>query len=323
MGKNENDIIRYNISDDGGDFIIKYFLTPCSSPTYFLNNVFFNKSTTTTTTWHDNPAYQSNMGDIEFSNNCFYEASGIHSTYEPRDPNKVTENPTMVDPGKAPQRNAEGILSGATIWDGYKIQADSPLIDAGKYVPQMGSEDFFGTPLYYGAAPDIGIQEYVQGEQADPTNYALGATVTSNNSHETLTPDKAVDGIYSTSSRWASTSSQLPIWLNVDFGKERTVNKLVLTENIVSGWQTPRIAAFQLQVPSADGFTTIYSYSGVVGEHKEFVFQPVTSDSMRLVITELRPDTSSNSSGPDRPQYSGSSALLPVSVLKKGLLFFF
>lgn len=39
MGKNDNDIIRYNISDDGGDFIIKYFLTACTSPTYFLNNV--------------------------------------------------------------------------------------------------------------------------------------------------------------------------------------------------------------------------------------------------------------------------------------------
>ena len=79
MGKNNNDIIRYNISDDGGDYIIKYFLTACETPTYFLNNViiydgertkfmhrdpfksqtyfynnvFYNKSTTTTTTWHD------------------------------------------------------------------------------------------------------------------------------------------------------------------------------------------------------------------------------------------------------------------------------
>ena len=35
MGKNNNDIIRYNISDDGGDYIIKYFLTACETPTYF------------------------------------------------------------------------------------------------------------------------------------------------------------------------------------------------------------------------------------------------------------------------------------------------
>ena len=32
MGRNTNDIIRYNISDDGGDFIIKYFLTANATP---------------------------------------------------------------------------------------------------------------------------------------------------------------------------------------------------------------------------------------------------------------------------------------------------
>ena len=31
------------------------------------------------------------------------------------------------------------------------------MIDAGIYVPQMGDRDFYGTPLYYGAAPDIGV----------------------------------------------------------------------------------------------------------------------------------------------------------------------
>lgn len=86
MGKNDNDIIRYNISDDGGDFIIKYFLTACTTPTYFLNNViiydgartkfmhrdpfksmtyfynnvFYNKSETTTTVWHDTNRYLGN-----------------------------------------------------------------------------------------------------------------------------------------------------------------------------------------------------------------------------------------------------------------------
>lgn len=167
-GKNNNDIIRYNISDDGGDYIIKYFLTACETPTYFLNNViiydgertkfmhrdpfksqtyfynnvFYNKSTTTTTTWHDTARYLGNLGAVTFSNNCFYEASGIHSKYEPADAYKVTENPKMVNPGQKPERNEQGILSGATIWDGYKIGKDSPLVDAGIYVPQMGTMDF-------------------------------------------------------------------------------------------------------------------------------------------------------------------------------------
>lgn len=121
MGRNTNDIIRYNISDDGGDFIIKYFLTanatpayfvnnvimydgarttfmhrdPFKSQTYFYNNVFYNKSTTTTTTWHDTKRYLGNLGSVTFSHNCFYEASGIHSQYEPADDYKVTENPDI------------------------------------------------------------------------------------------------------------------------------------------------------------------------------------------------------------------------------------
>ena len=52
-----------------------------------------------------------------------------------------------------------------------------------------------------------------------PANFALGKTVTSNNSHESLTPDLMVDGIYSQSSRWAAANSDLPIWLDIDFGE--------------------------------------------------------------------------------------------------------
>lgn len=68
---------------------------------------------------------------------------------------------------------------------------------------------------------------------------ALGKTVTSNTSHESLTPDLMVDGIYSQSSRWAAANSDLPIWLDIDFGEDTTFNKVVLTENIVSGWALP------------------------------------------------------------------------------------
>lgn len=132
---------------------------PFKSQTYFYNNVFYNKSTTTTTTWHDTARYQSNLGEVTFSNNCFYEASGIHSQYEPADPNKITSNPMLLSPGQPPVRNEAGLLSGASIWEGYKLTEASPLIDAGIYVPEMGTQDFFGNSLYYGNAPDIGVHE--------------------------------------------------------------------------------------------------------------------------------------------------------------------
>lgn len=327
MGRNTNDIIRYNISDDGGDFIIKYFLTanatpayfvnnvimydgarttfmhrdPFKSQTYFYNNVFYNKSTTTTTTWHDTNRYLGNLGSVTFSHNCFYEASGIHSQYEPADDYKVTENPAMVNPGQTPQQNSDGILSGATVWDGYKLNASSPLIDAGIYVPQMGTTDFYGTQLYWGNAPDIGVHEYQQGEYNDPSNFALGKTVTSNNSHESLTPDLVVDGIYSQNSRWAAANSDLPIWLDIDFGGDTTFNKVVLTENIVSGWASPRIASFNLQIPTVDGYQTIYTYDGEIGEGKDFTFDTVTASHLRMEITSLRADTSTHGRGETDP----------------------
>ena len=204
-------------------------------------------------------------------------------------------------PGQTPQQNSDGILSGATVWDGYKLNASSPLIDAGIYVPQMGTTDFYGTQLYWGNAPDIGVHEYQQGEYNNPSNFALGKTVTSNNSHESLTPDLMVDGIYSQNSRWAAANSDLPIWLDIDFGKDTTFNKVVLTENIVSGWASPRIASFNLQIPTADGYQTIYTYDGEIGEGKDFTFDTVTASHLRMEITSLRADTSTHGRGETDP----------------------
>lgn len=250
MGKNSNDIVRYNISDDGGDFIIKYFLTPNKTPayfvnnvimydgekckfmhrdpfksqTYFYNNVFYNKSLTHTTTWHDNWRYRKNMGKVTFSHNCFYEASGKHSENEPFDAYKIVANPQMIAPGQVPQKNTFGILSSAEILGGYKLKESSPLIDTGMYVPEMGKRDIYGTKLYWGKAPDIGAHEFIHGEAYEEVNLALGKQAFSNNSHEQFTPNLAVDGVLSQKSRWAAQDSQLPIWLEIDFGEECNFN---------------------------------------------------------------------------------------------------
>lgn len=337
MGNNENDIIRYNISDDGGDYIIKYFLTACKTPTYFLNNVimydgartkfmhrdpfksqtyfynnvFYNKSTTTTTIWHDNAQYLGNLGAVTFSNNCFYEASGIHSEYEPHDPQKITENPRMINPGQEPQRNEKGILSGATIWDGYKLNTDSPLIDAGIYVPQMGTTDFFGNQLYYGEAPDIGVHEVSEGEYNAPlANLAATATATANNTHTSYDAQNAIDG--SDSTRWASANSNLPIWLEIDFGKEVSFNQLMAKENIVEDWASARIARFELHKLNGSEFEKFYESSTTIGDSATFTFPEVRTNKLRFVITELRADTTPHSSGQTDP------SIKEIEIYKNG-----
>ena len=110
-----------------------------------------------------------------------------------------------------------------------------------------------------------------------------------------------VDGIYSQSSRWAAANSDLPIWLDIDFGEDTTFNKVVLTENIVSGWASPRIASFNLQIPTSDGYQTIYTYDGEIGEGKDFTFDAVTASHLRMEITSLRADTSTHGRGATDP----------------------
>lgn len=93
----------------------------------------------------------------------------------------------LLSPGQPPVRNKAGLLSGASIWEGYKLTEDSPLIDAGIYVPEMGTQDFFGNSLYYGNAPDIGVHEKQRGTfVAVPTNLALGQTITASSAHPSL-----------------------------------------------------------------------------------------------------------------------------------------
>ena len=49
----------------------------------------------------------------------------------------------------------------------FRLRDDSPLIDAGRYNPHLGTDDFLGTHIYYGDAPDIGIAESRIGERVD------------------------------------------------------------------------------------------------------------------------------------------------------------
>lgn len=188
LGRSSNNIARYNISDDNGSYLIKfgwfdvdtapaYFLnnvfiydgsatqfTNCNNSLssyfksvnyYFYNNVFYDKAGPSGRTWPSGSRY----GTAVFSNNCFYSANGIHQTGEPKDPRKVKTNPRLVSPGNAPTTGTEGLLSGATVWNGYKLQSSSPLIGKGKYVSQMGNRDFYGNAVSSAITPNIGVEE--------------------------------------------------------------------------------------------------------------------------------------------------------------------
>lgn len=170
MGNNQNDVYRYNISQNDGYFIkwmpaseitdsfiynnIFYYdgakFTPSKETTmksrlFLYNNIFYNYNASVTTNWGG-----TSWRNTTFSNNLFYEKSGTHSRKEPSDSLKLTSDPQFVSPGSGG--------SGINTLNGYKLQAASPAINKGKVVSDNGGKDFYGNNLYNGM-PDIGAYE--------------------------------------------------------------------------------------------------------------------------------------------------------------------
>lgn len=109
----------------------------------FYNNIFYFESTGSTWGSSDN---------ITFKNNSYYNIPALGKNY-------ITSDPLLVNPNNGGQDidwdNYPNVLTG------YKLQSESPCIDAGRIIDDNGGQDFWGAPLYDGAA-DIGAGEYVK-----------------------------------------------------------------------------------------------------------------------------------------------------------------
>jgi len=84
-----------------------------------------------------------------FLNNCYF---GPWKNGIPDDPKAIVADPKFVNPGTGGK--------GLCTLGGYRLQADSPCINAGMYIPSAGNRDFFGYPLEDGH-PDVGAFEYL------------------------------------------------------------------------------------------------------------------------------------------------------------------
>lgn len=120
------------------------------------NNIFYNLGTSTTTTWGRNFSYE---------NNLYY---GYDST--PEDSRKSIADPMFTDPGTG----GTGVLGDSAIdtLGGYRLQEDSPAIDAGLEIENNGGRDYFGTPLTDGKT-DIGAAEYAEPVSTAVLEYAI------------------------------------------------------------------------------------------------------------------------------------------------------
>lgn len=188
-----NGVFRYNLSQND----LKSFITFQGNPVgKVYNNVFYVDGDRETRIYH--PDAGKNTGKGELYNNIFYNASSAnpndswteaHRTYSNNLYYGYTSVPTndehafigispentetsivtkaaetakqvefeFVNPGSAP-KTTDGVIHQKTEFEGYKVPDNSPVINAGIYIPDNGGKDFFGNPLN-GMTPDIGIYE--------------------------------------------------------------------------------------------------------------------------------------------------------------------
>ncbi|WP_216477242.1 3-keto-disaccharide hydrolase [Paenibacillus brevis] len=162
MNDTDENIFRYNISQNDLDANGAFHLTSGGGDLYIYNNIIYRSGTQNRALTH-----ASNTGMAYYKNNIFYNGASGQYTNSPRmaydhnsfyglnssvanDPYKIVGDPKFVNPNTA---------TGRATADGYKLLPTSPLIDAGVTVAANGGKDFFGNPLYNGA-PDIGAYEY-------------------------------------------------------------------------------------------------------------------------------------------------------------------
>lgn len=110
------------------------------------NNIFYNVSTNKSA---DETIVKAGRS---FTNNIFYGYEGISLPQ-----GSITDDPKFVSPGKAPVSSLQGSLHERDVFDGYKLSADSPAINAGTLAGGGAKYDFFGNQV--GAQPDIGVYE--------------------------------------------------------------------------------------------------------------------------------------------------------------------
>ncbi|MDX2823231.1 discoidin domain-containing protein [Streptomyces ipomoeae] len=331
MGNSANPVARYNLSVNDNGVLVKNMLSTNYSPTYFtnntfvydgadldyvhdetflsrvyfLNNIFHNTSKTTPTPWYRRTGA---LRQAVFANNDYYEAGGAHSPQEPADPKGLRADPRFVgDPAEyVTGAGVEQIRKAAAH---FALRDDSPLIDAGRYNPHLGTEDFLGTHIYYGDAPDIGMAESRVGPQVpapvdddpiedDPiedeidnrVDLALGKPVTASSTHPgaggTLTADRLTDGNLTT--RWAAADdAAYPITLDIDFGTATTFDEVYLDEYTDSG-TNPRVRSFDLQRwnPDTGQWVTFADRDTGIGHDLTVTgFGDVTTTRLRVALT--------------------------------------
>lgn len=176
-------VFRYNISQNDLKGLIG--LADSNPKADIYNNVFYIGKDLNTKVFIEKDNYN---GAAAIKNNIFYNVSSGKSASETivkagrsytsnifwgydeitLPEGSIKADPKFVNPGNGPESSLGGLLHEKGVFDGYKLQSDSPAINAGTLAGGGAKYDFFGNQV--GAQPDIGVYESEKPE----TTLALG-----------------------------------------------------------------------------------------------------------------------------------------------------
>lgn len=136
-----------------------------NGPVDMENNIFYFASKTPVKVRDWNPE---NAGNKTYSNNLYYNITNLPNDAAAVKVDANTNTKVLVDPGSGPSAVAEDNSArrhedptATTVFDGYKLAANSPAINAGKVVVDRNGytidHDFFGHKIT--AVPEIGAAE--------------------------------------------------------------------------------------------------------------------------------------------------------------------
>ncbi len=166
-GFNDSTIIRYNIFENDGNYVIK--LSGQATHAIIHNNIFYIGSSQDSVmvsyhknwgAWPAHTAYYNNIIYNKGSHTTYHLGSSTNNTYsnnlyfgkpvtnEPPDPHKITGNPRLRHPGGGEE--------------GYHIDARSPAIGKGIAVPGRPDKDYYGHEILPNTRMDIGVHQYSQ-----------------------------------------------------------------------------------------------------------------------------------------------------------------
>jgi hypothetical protein len=188
--RNYHSVIRYNISQNDRKDIFTLMGPGTRFTEIYNNTIYVAPGVSARAVWDF--SWNGKAGETYFRNNIFnimngdlfqvgsdnnpsvnskfvYEYNCYYGIINSLDASAILEDPMFVSPGSA--------AMGRVSTDGYKLQAASPCVRAGKLISNNGGRDYWGNTISATLSPNIGADgfNYQEPEESIPVSMVISA----------------------------------------------------------------------------------------------------------------------------------------------------